>query len=121
MWRLCVVLSSALLLLAGLPAEAAKAKKKSGPLTGVVQSISADTIAIKGFEAQPDGSATNFDKKLKVTSDTKFVNVQGHGKKAEETAASRGDVRTGMKVAFTEKDGAAEKIMIPQKGKKKNK
>ena len=88
------------------------------PLMGVVRSLTADTITIKGYEEESDGSAKNFEKKLKLTSDTTFVTVQGKNKKATEAAATRTDVRAGMKVAFTEKDGTAEKIMIPQKGKK---
>lgn len=93
-------------------------KKRNAFVTGVVQSITADAIAIKGYEEQSDGSAVNFEKKLKLTPETKFVNVAGNNKKAEETAATRTDVREGMKVAFVAKDGTAEKIMIPQKRKK---
>src|SRR5437870_2781081 len=102
-------------LLAVAPAEAAK---KNPQAAGVVQYISADSITIKGYTEQSDGSATNFEKKLKLTPETKFVTMKGKNKKAEETAATKDNVRTGIKVAFVEKDGTAEKIMIPQKGKK---
>ena len=58
MWRASLLMGvAAALLVAIAPAEAAKAKKKTGPLTGVVEAINDNTITIKGFEAQPDGSA----------------------------------------------------------------
>ncbi len=115
---LCLVLgAAAACLVAVAPADAAKAKKNVHA-AGVVQSISEDAITIKGYAEQSDGSAVNFEKKLKLTADTKFVHVKGRGKKAEETAAAKTDVRAGIKVAFEEKDGTAEKIMIEQKRKK---
>ncbi len=102
-------------LVAVVPAQAAK---KNPLVTGVVQSVSDGTITIKGFEEQADGSATNFEKKLKLTAETKFVYLKGKNKKAEETAATKDAVRTGARVAFVEKDGTAEKIMVLQRGKK---
>lgn len=128
MLRTFLVCGLTFLLSAGMASAAGKGKKPTHALRGVVDNVTRDAgrdtgaivLTVK-HKTKGSPTATPVERKVRVTSATKFFFVRGKKGSVEETPATFADVKAGEKVVVVEHAGKshqADKVLIHKRKKK---